>query len=155
MRPSNINLYRVAVIIFLLILGCDCGKRGVRSDYLSREEDTLKGDANTALNFRDKQLKIYSDSLNAVVTGDDLPVFLENYEIDFLSIYWDDMHHPISVRSRIINGCTNEKALDMILSSVNPKYDIRPIDSVENTFAIPLLNLSLREMVKKRKTDLH
>jgi hypothetical protein len=91
------------------------------------------------------------DSLNGLKDFETMPYFLNDSCIDANVIYWNDLHHPASIRENVIEHTTNIELLKYI---VRHKLFTNRCHSDSPDTSIPFYNQSWNDLIKERLDSL-
>ncbi|MBL7976233.1 MAG: hypothetical protein JNJ85_15055 [Candidatus Kapabacteria bacterium] len=171
----------VVLILMLILYGCN-----TKTDQLEKEDSTskqcIKPEIDT-MYYKDSIVfggacvglgKTYSytvsttdpfvllgeivDTISKAKTQDELPILLENTELDILYPI-TTIHHESSFRKNILHYIDDIEKLRLILNSTNPNYDKtishRRIKQLPKHFhSDKYLHYSLRQMVRMRLDEM-
>lgn len=150
------NILQNVILILLISLGLPEVHAQIDStNNIGLEYSIVLDNNKVRINF----LKPYIDSLNHLIDYQELPVFLLNYNFDIQNAgYWSSFHDPVSLRKMIFSQVTNEKVLNLILSSKIPEIhkkatfnsDQYPLKGND----IPYIDYSNLELAKMRLEEL-
>jgi len=104
---------------------------------------------------RDGKIVLYADSLNNLINGV-LPDFIFNQCFDLQRYFWQDLHHPISLRWEVLEKVNNKNALKQILGLKDKRLKIK-CDYVKNSspeLTIPMISKSFYQLVRKRYKEI-
>lgn len=96
-------------------------------------------------------VKEYIDSLNQIKDFNHLPYFLQDSCLDGNTMYWKDLHHPVSIRKVIIDSTKNIELLRYI---VDRNLFKNKCNSVSPNKTIPFYDLSFYDLAKERLNTL-
>lgn len=106
-----------------------------------------------ALDFNaERRMTIFADSLNNLSREGSFPSFLYDECFDWNTVYWPDMHHPVSLRQIIVSKVINKSVIKRILKVDNPLF--HKVCDMKSSLSIPGFQKSFYELFKLRYAEL-
>ncbi len=107
--------------------------------------DTIKLNFGNSYNAH-VQIQILSDSLNKLSRSERLPSFLFDECFDYQTVYWPNLHTPISLRKMIVKGVYNKQ----VLLRLSKDKRLNKVCKQKNTLKVPYLKKSYQWLFKEQ-----